>query len=215
MADLDAAMVKTQEKFGRIDAVFANAGIARITPLVSMSEAEWMKVIDINLNGVWRTLKAATPHLLTSKGYALVTSSASSTVCLPLATHYTSSKGAVLNLADAYRTEMRGLGIDVGTLHPMFIRTAMVEDAVWGTKNGKRLAQQSKILFLNFPLKWCASRASKMILRRQRRATVPISHLPVVWFPRAVNNLTNLIAFRKGSMRKLMLELAKDDLEGK
>ena len=99
-------MAETNTAFGSIDAIFANAGIAIINPVINMEESEWLKVIDTNLNGVWRTLKIASPYLLASKGYALVMSSASSTVCLPLASHYSASKSAVLNLAEAYRTEM-------------------------------------------------------------------------------------------------------------
>lgn len=213
LADLEQAMARTQQAFGRIDAVFANAGIARINPVVSMSEEEWSRVIDVNLTGVWRTLKAATPHLLASRGYVLVTSSAAASVCLPLGAHYSASKAGVLNLAEAYRSEMRGFGIEVGTLHPMFVRTAMVRDEVWGSEKGRRLASQSKLLFMDFPLPWVAERAARMIQGRRRRATVPGIHLPLVWFPRAVNALVNLLAFRAGGMKTLMLEVAREDLQ--
>lgn len=203
---------ETVKTFGQIDAVFANTGIARIAPFISISEEDWTKVIDVNVNGVWRTLKAATPHLLSSKGYVLVTSSAAASICLPLGAHYTASKAAALNLAEAYRTEMYGFGIEVGTLHPMFVKTAMVKDAIWGNDYGRRLAQQSKVMFLNFPLNWVAKKAAKMILRRKRRATVPAVHLPIIWFPRAANNLVNLIAFRRKGMRALMRDVAGAEL---
>ncbi|HRH85281.1 MAG TPA: SDR family NAD(P)-dependent oxidoreductase [Rubrivivax sp.] len=212
LAELEQAMARTQQAFGRIDAVFANAGIARVNPIVSMAEEEWAQVIDVNLTGVWRTLKAATPHLLASRGYALVTSSAAASVCLPLAAHYTASKAGVLNLAEAYRSEMRGFGIEVGTLHPMFVRTAMVKDQVWGTDKGRRLAAQSKLLFMDFPLQWVANSAARMIFKRKRRATVPGVHLPVLWFPRVINWLANLLAFRSASMRAVMLDVAAEDL---
>lgn len=214
LADLEQAMAATQATFGRIDAVFANAGIARINPIVSMTEDEWSRVIDVNLTGVWRTLKAATPYLLASQGYALVTSSASSSVCLPLASHYTASKAGVLNLAEAYRTEMHGFGIEVGTLHPMFVRTAMVNDAVWGNPKGRALAGRSKLLFMDFPLHWVANAAARMIFKRQRRATVPGVHRPLLWFPRAINALATLLAFRAAKMKALMLDLAGEDLQG-
>ena len=213
LADLEQAMARTQQHFGRIDAVFANAGIARINPIVSMDEAEWARVIDVNLSGVWRTLKAATPHLLASRGYVLVTSSAAASVCLPLGAHYSASKAGVLNLAEAYRTEMRGFGIEVGTLHPMFVRTAMVNDHVWGSAKGRRLAAQSKLLFMDFPLRWVAARAARMIERRSRRATVPGLHLPLVWFPRAANALVNLMAFRPAGMKAVMQDVAGEAVQ--
>lgn len=213
LADLEQAMARTQQHFGRIDAVFANAGIARINPIVSMDEAEWARVIDVNLSGVWRTLKAATPHLLASRGYVLVTSSAAASVCLPLGAHYSASKAGVLNLAEAYRTEMRGFGIEVGTLHPMFVRTAMVNDQVWGTAQGRRLAAQSKLLFMDFPLSWVARRAVRMIERRRRRATVPAVHLPLLWFPRAANALANLMAFRPAGMKAVMQDVAGEAVQ--
>jgi NAD(P)-dependent dehydrogenase (short-subunit alcohol dehydrogenase family) len=124
LADLEPAMARTQRQFGRLDAVFANAGIARMNPIVSMDEAEWSRVIDVDRGGVWRTLKAAAPHLLASRGCVLVTSPAAASVCLPLGAHDTASKAGVLNLAEAYRREMGGFGIEVGTLPPMYIRTA-------------------------------------------------------------------------------------------
>ena len=213
LAELEQAMARTRQAFGRIDAVFANAGIARVNPVVAMTEAEWASVIDVNLTGVWRTLKAATPHLLASQGYVLVTSSAAASVCLPLAAHYTASKAGVLNLAEAYRSEMAGFGIEVGTLHPMFIRTAMVQEQVWGTDKGRRLAAQSKLLFMDFPLPWVAERAARMIVGRKRRATVPGVHLPVVWFPRAINWLANLLAFRPRPMKAVMLDVAAAELQ--
>ena len=213
--DLEIGLQKTADHFGRVDAVFANAGVAKFTPFVSIDEEEWQKIVDINLNGVWRTLKAATPYLLSSKGYVLVTSSASSTICVPLASHYSSTKAAVLNLAEVFRTEMYGFGIEVGTIHPMFIRTAMVEGAVYGNPNGQRLSQQSKLMFQDFPLEWVAESAAQMILKRKRRRTVPIVHLPIIWLPRLANKVVNLIAFRKKGMRALMEELASENLKPK
>ena len=138
LAALEAAMAETVRRFGRIDAVFANAGIARAAPVMLMEEADWLRVVDVNLNGVFRTLKAAAPHLRASRGYVLVTSSITSTVALPFGSAYVATKAAVLNLAEAFRTEMCGYGVEVGTIHPTFIRTPLVEGAIHGTEIGRR-----------------------------------------------------------------------------
>src|SRR5581483_11738801 len=63
-AELDAAAARGLEEFGHIDIVIANAGIASFGPALQMTEETWQDVIDINLTGVWHTVKAAAPSMV-------------------------------------------------------------------------------------------------------------------------------------------------------
>ncbi|MFC9876225.1 SDR family NAD(P)-dependent oxidoreductase [Nocardia salmonicida] len=113
--------------FGRIDVAIANAGIATMTPLATLDPAAFERVIDINLNGVWRTFRAALPHVTEHKGYLLAVSSMAAFVHSPLQGPYTASKAGVWALADSTRLEVRHLGVGVGSAHPTFFKTPMMD----------------------------------------------------------------------------------------
>lgn len=92
-------------------------------------EAVFERVLDINLNGTFRTLKYATPHLERSRGHATVVASALSFVALPAMSSYSASNAGVEMLAVAYRQEVAHLGITVGLVHPSRIKTDLVKGA--------------------------------------------------------------------------------------
>ena len=114
--------------FGGIDVVIANAGITSMAPLEYHDPALFDRVIDINLNGVWRTFRAALPHIKKTKGYLLGVSSMGAFVHSPLQGPYVASKAGVWALCDATRLEVRHYGVGVGSLHPTFFKTPMMDD---------------------------------------------------------------------------------------
>lgn len=208
LAELEQAMKLTNDKFGRIDAVIANAGIAHISPVATMAEEDWLRVIDINLNGVWRTFKAATPYLIESKGYALAMSSASSIVALPLSSHYTATKAAVVNLAQAYATEMKSFGVQAGSFHPSFVKTKLVND-IFNSEMGSELTNSSKILFQDYPMSWTVNGVVKSLEKRRRRAMSPAYLLPMLWFPVLINSLLNAFVWNQ----KIMYKVVKREID--
>lgn len=130
----DGAAVKravdaAAEHFGRIDHVLANAGIASYGTIRQIDEASFERVIDININGVYRTLHTSIPHLEKSKGYALVVASLASFTPLAGLASYNASKAGAESLALAARQEVAHLGIDVGICHPSWIDTDIVRGA--------------------------------------------------------------------------------------
>ena len=131
LSDLETAMNAVARHFGKIDVVIANAGVGFTEPMATMTDATFTKTIDINLNGVWRTFKAAQPHVQRSKGYLLAVSSMAAFVNAPLNAHYTASKAGVLAMCNSLRLEVRPQGVAVGTLHPTFFKTPMM-DALMG-----------------------------------------------------------------------------------
>ena len=130
----DGAAVKTAidaaaAHFGRIDHVLANAGIASYGTVRQIDDSAFERVVDINVNGVFRTLKYATPHLVGTRGYALVVASQASFTPLAGLASYNASKAGAESLAMAYKQEVAHLGIDVGVCHPSWIDTDIVRNA--------------------------------------------------------------------------------------
>ena len=126
---LRSAIDDCAETIGGIDIVVANAGVATYGTVRQADEASFERVLDINLNGVFRTLKYATPHLERSRGHAMVVASAISFTPLAGLASYAASKAGVEMLALAYRQEVAHLGVTVGLVHPSWIDTDLVRGA--------------------------------------------------------------------------------------
>jgi NAD(P)-dependent dehydrogenase (short-subunit alcohol dehydrogenase family) len=128
-AALRAAIDDCAATLGGIDFVVANAGVVAYGTVRQADEASFERVLDVNLNGVFRTLKHATPHLERSRGHVLVVASAMSFAPLAAMASYGASKAGVEMLALAYRQEVAHLGITVGLVHPSWIDTDLVRGA--------------------------------------------------------------------------------------
>jgi len=128
-AALRSAIDGCAETMGGIDIVVANAGIVAYGTVQQADEVSFVRVLDINLNGVFRTLKYATPHLQRSRGHVTVVASALSFTPLAGMASYAASKAGVEMLALAYRQEVAHLGVTVGLVHPSWIDTDLVRGA--------------------------------------------------------------------------------------
>lgn len=125
-AGVDLAVASTVERFGGIDVVVANAGIANIGTVRSGPVDSLVRTIDVNLNGAVRTVAAALPHLISAKGYALLVSSAAAFTAMPGMAAYCASKAGVEQFGNVLRLEVAHLGVAVGTAHPIWIDTDLV-----------------------------------------------------------------------------------------
>ena len=123
---LDAAVRGTVERFGGIDILMANAGIASGGSLRTIGLETFDRVIEVNLLGTWRTISACLPHVLQRKGYVLVNASMSAISQVPLIGPYAASKAGVEALANTLRMETSHLGIDVGVAYFGWINTELV-----------------------------------------------------------------------------------------
>jgi NAD(P)-dependent dehydrogenase (short-subunit alcohol dehydrogenase family) len=126
---LQAAIDKSAAHMGGIDLVVANAGVVSYGTVRQVDESSFERVLDVNLNGVFRTLKYATPHLARSRGHVTVVASALSFIPLAAMASYGASKAGVEMLALAYRQEVAHLGVTVGLVHPSWIDTDLVRGA--------------------------------------------------------------------------------------
>jgi NAD(P)-dependent dehydrogenase (short-subunit alcohol dehydrogenase family) len=125
-ADSDVLTEAIQERYGRLDGVFANAGVAVFGPGAEVSGADLDSVVDINFKGVFRTVQKSVP-LLSAAGGGSIVLNASWTLHrgLSVATLYAATKAAVHNLARTFGADLAGRGIRVNSVSPGFIETDM------------------------------------------------------------------------------------------
>lgn len=116
--------------FGRLDIVLANAGIAHYSPAVDLADDDWTQMIDIDLNGVWWTVKAALPHLVDGGrgGSIVLTSSTAGLRGLQNCVHYVTAKHGLVGMAKALALELGRHNIRVNTIHPNSVNTAMLQN---------------------------------------------------------------------------------------
>ena len=126
---LERAVDGAVERFGGVDVVMANAGVAPIGMVRSTDPAAFERAIEINLLGVWRTVRSCLPHVIERGGYVLVISSLAAAVHGPGMAAYSASKAGVEAFADSLRVEVKKLGVDVGVGYFSFIDTDMVRGA--------------------------------------------------------------------------------------
>ena len=133
VSDLRAMELATNEvveRFGGLDVVVANAGIApQARPMTVMGTEMIERVIDVNLHGVWRTVRPALPQVIERRGHVVVVASVYAFLNGMLAAPYAMSKAGVEALGRALRLELAPHGASAGVAYFGFIDTDMVRGA--------------------------------------------------------------------------------------
>jgi (+)-trans-carveol dehydrogenase len=125
---LKAALDAGVEQLGRLDVIVANAGIGNGgQTLDKTSEADWTAMIDINLSGVWKTVKAGVPHILAggNGGSIILTSSVGGLKAYPHCGHYVAAKHGVVGLMRTFAVELGAQNIRVNSVHPTNVNTPL------------------------------------------------------------------------------------------
>lgn len=127
--DNEKLIESTLEKFGDLDFVFANAGIATFQTAADLTPIEWKKVIDVNLNGVFYLNHYAINYWLKNnkKGAIVNTGSIHSFVGRQGLAHYSASKGGVRLLTETLAIEYAARGIRVNSVNPAYIETPLLD----------------------------------------------------------------------------------------
>jgi NAD(P)-dependent dehydrogenase (short-subunit alcohol dehydrogenase family) len=174
LAAMTSAAEQAVTKFGGIDAVVANAGIASYGSVLQVDPVAFQRVIDINLVGVFHTVRATLPAVIGRKGYVLIVSSLAAFAAAPGMSPYDASKAGVEHLANALRLEVAGHGVTVGSAHMSWIDTALVRDTKADLPSFTELLSK-----LPWPLNKttsvddCAAAFVRGIERRKRRVYCP------------------------------------------
>lgn len=111
------------EKWGRLDAMIANAGVGHFVNIEEMTAEQWQEVIDVNLTGVFFSTKAALTALKESKGYLITISSLAGTNFFATGAAYNASKFGVVGFSQAVMLDVRLAGVKVTTIMPGSVAT--------------------------------------------------------------------------------------------
>ncbi|MEV4421180.1 SDR family oxidoreductase [Patulibacter sp. NPDC049589] len=177
---IEAAVRGTAEQLGGIDVVVANAGVANNGTVAVNPADALVRTVDVNLNGVIRTVSAALPEIERRRGYVLVVASLAAFTVLPGMAAYCASKAGAEAFANALRLEVAHKGVRVGSAHPSWIDTDLVRNVEDDLKTFKEV--RSKLpgpLGSTTSVEECAEAFANGITRRKRRIYVPKS---LLWF---------------------------------
>ncbi len=145
--EVNGLVETTLREFGRIDILVNNAGIARTTsPLETIGDEEWSRMLEVNLSGVFYCMRAVLPHMKKQRNGKIVniSSSAGRSVSTFAGAHYTASKAGVLGLTRHGAREAAAFNVNVNAVAPGIIET----DMLYEHATRKRIAVEAK----NIPL---------------------------------------------------------------
>jgi (+)-trans-carveol dehydrogenase len=123
--DVDAAVAGGLDQFGRIDIVVANAGITTFGTLWELSEEAWQTMIDVNLSGVFHTIKATVPTMIEAGRGGSIVMTGSCAIGLQHLGHYSAAKSGVVGLMQSLAAELAAHKIRVNVVHPTTVGTDM------------------------------------------------------------------------------------------
>lgn len=129
LGGLQAAVADGIAELGGLDIVVANAGIFTTAPVHELTEEQWNTMIDVNLTGVWKTVKATVPTLIEQGrgGSIILISSTGGLQGFPNFAHYVAAKHGVTGLARTMANELGAHNIRVNSIHPTSVLTDMID----------------------------------------------------------------------------------------
>lgn len=127
--DMQKLAQTAKAQFGKVDAVFANAGIMPGSSMSALKTEDWMRMVDVNIKGVLHTIAAVLPEFIAQKkGHIIVTSSAAGLRSVPGNAVYCGTKHFVRALLDSFRMEAvaEGSSIRTTTIYPGAVKTELL-----------------------------------------------------------------------------------------
>jgi len=174
LAAMQSVAARAVERFGGIDVVLANAGIATFGSVLQIDPEAFKRLIDINVLGTFHTVRATLPSIIDRRGYVLIVSSFAAYSAAPGLAPYHASKAGIEHFANALRLEVAHHGVDVGSAHMSWIDTPMVQDAKGDLSSfNEMLAKLPNPLGKTTSVDTCGEAFVKGIEGRKRRVNVP------------------------------------------
>ncbi|ADB51540.1 SDR family NAD(P)-dependent oxidoreductase [Conexibacter woesei] len=171
-AQVDAAVTGLAAQLSGLDVVMANAGIAAQVPLLGGDPEIFERTVQVNLLGVYYTLRATAPHIAHGSGYALAIASLAAALHLPLLGAYSASKAGVEALGNTLRIELKSSGARVGVGYFAEIDTDMTRRG-FGTEAAARVSRRGGPFTRVAPLETAVDAIVRGIERRSRRVVAP------------------------------------------
>ncbi|GAA4672756.1 mycofactocin-coupled SDR family oxidoreductase [Pseudonocardia yuanmonensis] len=162
LGQLQAAVADGVSELGHLDIVCGNAGILSSAPAWELSEESWQEMIDVNLTGVWKTIRATVPQMIEqgTGGSIILTSSIFGLQGAPNVVHYVAAKHGVTGMMRALAIELAPHGIRVNSVHPTTVDTAMVQnpmtyELLLGRSGASRAEAEAEVKAMNaLPVPW-------------------------------------------------------------
>ena len=123
LEDEQQVVIKTIEKYGSLDVLIANAGVGHFASIEDLTVEQWKQTIDINLTGVFNSVKASIEALKASKGYFISIASLAGTNFFAKGAAYNASKFGLVGMTQAIMLDLRQYGIKVTTIMPGSVST--------------------------------------------------------------------------------------------
>lgn len=128
---VESAVAQAEERFGRLDVLLNNAGVAMNKPTLDLSPSDWRRAIDINLNGVFYCAQSAARRMVRQGGGVILnTASMYGIAAAPERAAYCASKAAVVMLTKVLAIEWAKSNVRVNAIAPGYVKTALVDQLV-------------------------------------------------------------------------------------
>lgn len=202
-------VAKTLSVLGRIDVVFANAGVAAFGPVAHVDPQAWQRCVEVNVFGVFNTVRSALPALMQQQGYVLINASVSSFAHPPAMSAYAASKAAVEAIGNVLRLELQAHGVDVGVMYAGWVRTPLVEEGALHPGFVRLRATMPAFLNKETSAQDTARLIVRAIARRQRAIFIP-GWLRILFGLRALLHLP----FAERELLKAAPDIERSYLEG-
>jgi len=189
LSQLEEAVAAARDRFGGIDIVVANAAIDAIASVREIEPGTFDRVVEVNLLGTFRTVRAALPAMNARNGHILIINSLGSIVAPPFQSPYAASKAGLAALADSLRLELRGSGTTIGTLYFGAVDTEHFRTGMAHPLMQRANARVPKSFTKAASADEAAAAVARAIERRSRRDVFPGLNRPMLWAPKAMQRL--------------------------
>ncbi|QIH07569.1 MULTISPECIES: SDR family NAD(P)-dependent oxidoreductase [unclassified Pseudomonas] len=203
------------ERFGHLDVAFANAGISwKGTPatLRTCDEDEFRRIVEVDLFGVWHTVRAALPEVVRNRGQILVTSSTYAYLNGMANAPYALSKAAVESMTRSLRAELGSTGATASVLYPGWVNTAIAKVAFGGNAIATKMNEIGVPPFLNQPVgpEVIGRGVVRGLRKRQPRITAPFRWAPISVMRGVFNVFTDWHVAREPRLQRLLQQLEQE-----
>ena len=123
ISDMEQTVKKTTDKWGAVDVLIANAGVGHFAKIQDMTSDQWQETIDVNLTGVFNSVKASLDPLTKSKGYIITIASLAGTNFFARGAAYNASKFGLVGMTQAMMMDLRSEDIKCSTIMPGSVST--------------------------------------------------------------------------------------------
>lgn len=161
------------DRFGGIDVVVANAGIVSYGSVLHVDPEAFRRVIDVNVLGVFHTVRATLPSVIDRRGYLLLVSSLAAYGAAAGMASYSASKAGIEHFANTLRVEVAGLGVGVGSAHMSLLDTPLLLDAKSDLATFREMLAIGGPGFTVTSVHKCGEAFVKGIEARKRRVNCP------------------------------------------